>query len=228
MSTISKRSNVEYRHSGTRSMEVLVYGAGGHGVVIANIVEVEARYKVVGFIDDNPGLWEIERYGYKVLGGNRLLSIDDFAGYPIVIGIGDNHTRKQIAVQLSEAGRVFAYAIIHPSSYIARDARIGLGTVIMANAVINPGTQVGEHVIVNTSATIDHDCVIEDFAHISPGAVLAGNVLVEEGAHVGMGSSILPGIKIGAEATIGAGSVVTKNIPAGATAVGVPARCIRD
>ena len=45
---------------------------------------------------------------------------------------------------------------------------------------------------------------------------------------VGSGAVILPGIRVGANAIIGAGAVVTKNVEKNTTAVGVPARQIKE
>ncbi len=209
-----------------RLSEILIYGAGGHGKVVTDIVERQARYRVVGFLDDNPQLWGTELLGYKILGGFPVLLDEGFACYPVVIAIGDNQVRKQLAERLDALGYGFARAI-HPSAQIARDTQIGPGVMVMANVAINPGAKIGAHAIVNTGATVDHDCVIHDFVHISPGAVLAGNVVIGEGSHIGMGCSILPNVQIGAHSVVGAGAVVTKNIAARVTAVGVPAKPIR-
>ncbi len=202
---------------------VLIYGAGGHGKVVADSAERQEKYRVIGFLDDNPEFWGKDILGYKVLGGFTVLTGDGFARYSIIIAIGDNQARKQIAIRLYGLGCTFVRAI-HPSAQISRDAQIEPGTMVMANVAINPGTRIGAHCIVNTGAILDHDCVINKFVHMSPGAMLAGNVVVEEGVHIGMGSSILPGVQIGAYSVVGAGAVVTKNIPAGITVVGIPAK----
>lgn len=213
---------MEYRLS-----DILICGAGGHGKVVADAIERQAKCRVAGFLDDNPMLWGQEVLGYKVLGGLSMLVEDGLAAYPLVIAIGDNQVRQRLATRLGALGCNFASAI-HPSAQIARDTQIGPGVMIMANVAINPGSRIGAHAIVNTGATVDHDCLIHDFVHISPAAALAGNVVVEEGAHIGMGCSILPGVHIGAHCVIGAGAVVTRNVMAGVTAVGVPARPIRS
>lgn len=53
---------------------------------------------------------------------------------------------------------------------------------------------------------------------------------IDIGDHVwiGAGCRILDGVTIGRHAIVGAGSVVTRSIPGHATAVGVPARVVKD
>ena len=54
-------------------------------------------------------------------------------------------------------------SLIHPKSTISKFSSLGIGTCVMANAAVNPGTLIKEGVIIDTSTSIDHDCVIEDF-----------------------------------------------------------------
>jgi len=98
----------------------------------------------------------------------------------------------------------------------------------MANTAINSGTKIGENVIINTGATVDHDCVLEDYVHISPGAHLAGNVYVGELTHIGIGASLIQGVKIGRNVIIGAGAAVINDLPDNVTAVGVPAKVLKQ
>jgi sugar O-acyltransferase (sialic acid O-acetyltransferase NeuD family) len=207
-------------------MGIIIYGAGGHGKVVADALERQAAYMLLGFLDDNPAVWGKELSSYKIFGGMDACTNAGLARYPFIVAIGDNHARRQIVARLESLGGHFGRAV-HPSAQIAKDVQLAPGVMIMANVVINPGSRIGNHTIVNTSATIDHDCVIGDFVHISPVAALAGNVVVREGAHIGMGSLILPGVQVGAYAIIGAGAVVVDDIPEGVTAVGVPARPIK-
>jgi len=57
---------------------------------------------------------------------------------------------------------------------------------------------------------------------------ISGGDIIEEGVLMGSCSTVIQNLKIGKGAIIGAGSVVVKDIPAYSTAVGVPARVIRE
>lgn len=203
---------------------VLVYGAGGHGKVIIDLLEQIANHEVIGVLDDEPKLTGTTFLGYPVLGGMAWLE-ERHPDVGLVIAIGDNAIRRRLAERLQPL-QLDSVTAIHPSAQLGRDISIGEGTVVMAGAVVNSGAILGRHSIVNTGATIDHDCLIGHYAHICPGVHLSGQVRVDDGALVGVGASVIPNITIGEGATVGAGAAVTKDIPPRATAVGVPARII--
>jgi len=207
--------------------KVLIYGASGHGKVIIDIIEKDGGYEIAGFIDDDPAIQGRDFYGYPILGGFDLLNEGIYHDCKLILAIGDNRARSRLWERIKELGYELVYAI-HPSAQIAREVSIGPGTVIMANTVVNSGTKVGENVIVNTGVTIDHDCVIKDYVHISPGAHLAGNVSVGELTHIGIGVSVIQGVKIGKGVIIGVGAAVVNDIPDSVTAVGVPAKVIKQ
>ena len=198
--------------------DVIVLGAGGHAKVVISTLRA-AGYRVVGLYDDDPAKWHTRLAGVEVLG-----PIDDAASVA-VIGIGHNPTRRAIA---ERACRVTWLTVVHPAACVDPTVRLGAGTVVFAGAVIQPDALLGDHCIVNTAATVDHDCVLGAFCHIAPGAHLAGSVTLGEGAFLGIGSAVVPGIRIGAWTTVGAGAVVIADLPDRVTAVGVPARIIRQ
>lgn len=119
------------------------------------------------------------------ISNDSLALPDDFW----IIAIGDNKSRKVEAEKLSKDK---FFSVIHSWAYVAKDAHIGDGTVIMAGAVIEPNVRIGKHCIINTGATVSHDCVLEDYVHIAPGAHLCGGVRVGEGALVGVGVGVAP------------------------------------
>lgn len=197
--------------------KVLLYGASGHGKVIADIAE-KLGIEVLGFIDANPEIKEVS--GYKVISN----SLENFNGSAIVVSIGNNIIRKKIVTEHPD----FNFEkLIAPTAAISNREAIGKGTVVMHGVTINIDSKIGQHCIVNTNASVDHDCVVGDYVHISPNAALAGNVNVGEGTHVGLGASIIQGIKIGKWCTIGAGAVIIEDVPDGATVVGNPGRVIK-
>ncbi len=53
-------------------------------------------------------------------------------------------------------------------------------------------------------------------------------ITVGDGAWLGAGAKVLDGVEIGVNAVIGAGAVVRESVPERATAVGVPARVVRQ
>jgi acetyltransferase EpsM len=204
---------------------LVIWGAGGHALVVADIVRCQGGYTIAGFLDDaNPARRGQPFSGAAIFGGREQLgSLRSAEITHAIIAIGDCAVRLALADVAISNGLTLVSAI-HPRAVIAADVVIGDGTVVAAGAVINPGTKIGRNAIVNTSASIDHECDIEDGAHICPGARLGGNVRVGRGAWVGIGATVLPGVVIGQGATVGAGAVVLKDIPPSVVAFGVPAR----
>lgn len=197
---------------------MILYGASGHARVIAEIILATGTGDIE-FWDNavKPDIW-----GYKVL---KPADHDGAANRELIISIGNNRVRRNIADKLS-GNFVFANAI-HPSAIVSQHAVVAAGTVIMANVSVNCDTRIGEHVILNTNCSVDHDCIIDDFVHVSPNAALAGNVEVGEGTHIGIGACVIQGIKIGKWATIGAGAVIITDVPDCAVVVGNPGRIIK-
>ncbi|PUV23177.1 acetyltransferase [Sphingobacterium athyrii] len=192
---------------------MVLYGAGGHAKVIAELAELN-YYEELTFCEDEPTKKQIWNYPIVAKIGNKE---------KCVIAIGNNAVRKKLAIVLKNA----FVTLIHPQSQISTRAMIGNGTVIMAGVTINTDAQVGNHCIVNTNASIDHDCIIEDFVHLSPNVALAGTVSIGEGTHIGVGACVIQGIKVGKWCTIGAGAVIIRDVPDGCTVVGNPGRIIK-
>jgi sugar O-acyltransferase (sialic acid O-acetyltransferase NeuD family) len=199
-----------------KDKQIYLYGAGGHAKVIIDILECCGEM-VTGIFDDDPDktIWNFPNLKFP---GPFKFSSDK-----LILSIGNNLTRKKIAMQIEAE----YYTAIHPTAVVSSYASIAEGSVVMGNALINADTIIGKHNIINSHASIDHDCVLENFVHISPNATLCGNVFVGEGAHIGTGAIIIPGKKIGANTIIGAGTVIITDIPDNVTAVGNPARIIK-
>lgn len=208
---------------------IIVWGAGGHGQVVADVAEA-CGWEVAAFVAR-------ESAGPTPRAGRSLPVLSDAAaraalagGAPlpleavgVALGVGDNDLRLSIA---SLVGYDRLPVLVHPSAILSPSARLGPGTVVMPNVVVNARAIVGAAVILNTSSVVEHDCRVGDGAHLSPGALLGGEVIVERLAWICTGGVVIPRRTVGEGAILGAGSTAHKDLRGGATYVGNPARVI--
>ncbi len=198
--------------------DLLVLGAGGHGLVVAEGAR-SAGWNVLGFRDDlkEPGT----RVGdWEVIGSLRV-SIPPHVA--VIVGIGDNRTRERISTEMAERGTPLA-TVIHPSAIISPSAHIGDGVFVGPRALIHTEAAVGWGAIVNSAAVVEHHNRIGCFSHVASGAVLAGGVAIGDRVLMGANATVKPGLHITSDCVIGAGSAVVRNIAQPGTYVGVPAR----
>ena len=209
--------------------QVIIWGASGHAMVVADVVRLQGLYTIAGFLDNIYPERKGQAFcGSSVLGGEEQLERLQSQGiYHILLGFGNCQMRLEMSRHLLSRGFSLPVAV-HPKAVVAGDVILGPGTVVAAGAVINPATRIGCSVIVNTSASVDHECVVGDAAHIGPGAHLAGQVVVGEAAQIGIGASLIQRTTIGSGSIIGAGAVVLEDIPARVVAYGVPAKVKRS
>jgi sugar O-acyltransferase (sialic acid O-acetyltransferase NeuD family) len=144
----------------------------------------------------------------------------------LIVGIGDNRSRRRIFTQLRTEYKIIPLAR-HPSAVVAPEVTIGMGTVICAGVIVNPGSVIGENVILNTGCVVEHHNEIGSHSHIGPGACLGGDVIVGEETLVGIGATVMPGVRIGTRSVVGAGALVRNDVPDGTAVAGVPAKEMR-
>ncbi len=194
---------------------IIVYGGGGHGKSLIDLLRLLGTYTVVGVVDD--GLPKGETVlGVPVLGGGEMLPELHERGVRLAVnavgGIGDVTVRVKVFQRLAQAG--FACpAVAHPSAVIEASASLSAGVQVFPHAYVGSDVLLGYGAIVNTGAIVSHDCVLGDYVNVSPGAMLAGDVHAGSGALIGMGVTINLGVRIGGGARIGNGATVKADVP---------------
>ena len=200
---------------------LLIFGAGGHGRVVADAALASGRWLRVLASDRDPA-----RCSGELLSGVALLpayaATASAAAVHVAIGNAAARTRE---VEALPAGLLAT--VIHPSASISVHSRIAPGCFVAAQAVVAPGAELGVSVIVNHAAVVDHDVVVGDFCHIAPSAVLGGGVRVGRRVLVGSGARLLPGVRVGDDIVIGAGAVVLDDLLEPGVYAGVPARRLK-
>jgi len=204
--------------------KIIIFGSGGHAKVVLELLE-ELNYDIIGFIDsyEKPG---IEKYGYKVLGDESLLSLclQKFNTTNVVIAVGDNNHRRDIFQKLYKLNADLTYpVIISPNSVISKRICIEQGSVIMDGVIVHAGCAIKQFAVINTAALLEHDCNIDSFVSIAPRASLGGGVKIGENSYIGVSSTIIQKRIIERNTVVAAGSVVTQDMPEQVLVAGVPA-----
>jgi acetyltransferase EpsM len=196
---------------------LVIYGGGGHGKSLIELVRLLGSYHLVGVVDDGLELGN-QILGVPVLGGVDCLENLYASGVRLAVnavgGIGNLAPRLKVFERLAQAG--FACpVVVHPRAFVEASASLAPGVQIFPQAYVGSSVQAGMGVIINTGAIVSHDVILGDCSNISPGAMLAGAVTVGERALIGMGVTINLEVKIGAGARVGNGATVKGDVPAG-------------
>lgn len=145
-----------------------------------------------------------------------------------IIAVGNPLLRKQLYQKFVEIGGKFTSTISRKADIGSYGVVIGEGCNILDGVKISNDVWLGRGSLVYYNSVITHDCKVGDFVEISPAANILGRVEIGNYTRVGANATILPNLKIGNNVTIGAGAVVIKDLPDDCTAVGVPAKIIKQ
>ena len=199
---------------------LLIFGASGHGRVVADAALRAGAFTAVVASDRDPA-----RCLGELLPGVVLYSCEAVlsGARAVHVAIGDNAAREREA---RAVGLDRLVPVIHPQASVSPHASLAQGCFVAAQAVVAPMARLALGVIVNHGAVVDHDVVVGCFSHLAPGATLAGGTCVGASVLVGAGARVLPGVTICDGVTLGAGAVVHRDITEPGVYVGVPARRI--
>lgn len=212
--------------------QLVILGAGGFAREMLDLIDdciaAGEPYEMLGYLVDKqfgaPGIMVNDK---PILGGLEWLA-GNVERVQVVAGVGPSHLRYQFVQRALAYNARFA-TLIHPNVVFNRRwLTIGQGTVITAGCILTNNVRLGNFVQLNLATTIGHDAVLGDYATTAPGVHISGFVELGEGAYLGTGVNVIDRTQIGAWSIVGAGSTVVKSIAANVTAVGSPARAIKE
>jgi sugar O-acyltransferase (sialic acid O-acetyltransferase NeuD family) len=164
---------------------LILIGGGGHCKSCIDIIEQDNKFIIAGIVDINSSVSEL--LGYPLVGHDEdLIKLKASYDYALIT-IGQIKS-PAIRVRLFDYVESLGFklpVIISPRAYVSKHAKIGNGSIVMHDALINAGALVGDNCIINTKSLVEHDAVIENNCHISTGAIINGGVIVKQGSFVG-------------------------------------------
>lgn len=192
---------------------VLVIGAGGHAIVVVDILR-QLNCTIIGLVSKDPikqqpVFADLPCYASD----DDILSFnaDDILLVNAIGSLPGQDVRFKIHHKFKQLGYCFK-TLISPKAIVSDYAELSEGVQVMPGAIINANSIIGEGSIVNSGAIVEHDCTIGAYNHLAPGAILSGAVTTGNYVHIGTGASVIHGIKIGSNVMVGAGATVTKNL----------------
>ena len=213
--------------------DIAILGASGHARDIVWLIEnineqtsADEKWNIIGFVERD--LKESgEMCGYPVFQEEKLWDMD---GMAVAIGVGVASSRKKATELLRKKNTSLVFpSLIAPNAIYSSRVTIGEGSLIFPGTMLMGGdVKIGKFSVVHITSTIGHDTVLGDYCQVNPGCNVSGCCVLGECVQMGTGVKILPNLTIGDNAVIGAGAVVIRDLPSDCTAVGCPARVIKQ
>jgi len=157
-------------------------GGGGHCKSCIDVIESSREFIIRGVFDVKEKVGT-DTCGYKIIGTDTDIKnhVESDNYFLITVGqIKDPAARTKIF----EMNLNFA-TVISTRAHVSKHAKIGIGTIVMHDALVNAGARIGKNCILNTKSLVEHDAIVEDFCHISTGAILNGGCLVKKSSFIG-------------------------------------------
>lgn len=215
--------------SGCKAKDIVIIGCGGFGKEVAWIIErineKSKEWNILGFADDCPDYAGKTVYNYKVLGSTDVLR--DMGEIYVICAVADCEAKKEIVNRISSFENIRFATVIDPTCICHESAKIGEGSILCTNTMVNMDAHVGKHVTMVDRAAIGHDTIIGDFSVLFVGATVAGSTVINECCQIGMGAQILQNMNIGKNTVVGAGAVVCRDLPSDCIALGIPAKPVK-
>lgn len=212
--------------------EIVILGAGGFAREVQWLIEdnnyglpTNERWKILGFVEPYVD-------GERIVNDLPVLTEDwlyQQKGIHVVCGLGEAKIRKRAITNLKARNPSLRYpSLVSRRAHVTGRVKMGEGCVICSGTICTCNAEIGDFVIVNLLCTVAHDVRVGSFTQINPSVNVSGGVIIGQEVQMGTGVKIIPNVRIGDGAVLGAGAVVIKDIPAGCTAVGCPARIVKE
>jgi len=213
---------------------IILGGEGNGGVVAACIEDMRNNYQrddiqVLGFLNDMEETGK-KINGFPILGNTRdwRKFVDDesvrfmFAIHPV--GHGSLRVKLFDSLGIPEDK---LFTLIHPTAFVAYNATLDPGVMVMSNSYIGPAAVLSKCVLCMANTVVGHNTFLGPFCHVSVGAVLSSYVKIGTASDVALNATVMEKLVIEDFAVVGAGAMITKNVNANEVVVGNPQRVLR-
>mgnify|MGYP002385611644 CR=1 FL=1 len=204
--------------------EIIIIGAGGHGVEMALLARRCGR-KVRGFLDNTNDKQGETISQVPVLG--KIETRNTYVDCDFLIAIGSPRGRERV-IRDFFSGYEYQFAtLIDPTAIIGENVVIEEGSMICAGSVLTINITIGKHSIVNINSTLSHGVQLGSFVTIAPNVAIAGDVKIDDLVEIGLNASLKEKLVVARGAFVGMGAVLVKSVEENHVMVGNPAKFLK-
>ena len=204
---------------------IVVLGAGGTGLYMAEVIERTDGCRCGGFLDDDPSKRPEDCCGYPGLGrlGDWASLPEEYAFVTSLYGPKSNPRLAQVVESLQIPDGRWA-SVVEGQAWVSRHASIGIGCFVGPGSVIEPMATLGPRCALLGNVYIAHHVRLAEYVVCANSASVAGGVSIGRATYIGANATIREYLAVGGGALVGMGAVVCSNVPDGHIVVGNPAR----
>ena len=210
---------------------LVIFGAGGLGrevlLLLQQLNEGQPMWQLRGFYDDQaPATPTVAGLPYLGTSADLNATPEPLA---VAVAVGSSGGRAAVVARLSSPQLSFP-SLVHPGVTLHPRQRIALGEgcIIQQSCVLTCDITLGRFVLLNLGCTVGHDAELADFCSLMPHANVGGAARLAPGVYLGTNATVIQGVQVGENTIVGAGAVAVRDLPANITAVGVPAKSIKN
>lgn len=165
----------------------------------------------------------INIYGYYSPKPDSLSEWVDYLGdeskefnpeYFYVVASGLIPLRQKMITFMRE-NHLKPYTYISKLAYVSSMAQVGVGSLIVPNAVVSGNPVIGDYVLMNAFSMIAHQSVVGDNVILSPGVKVTGNCKIGNNVAMGSNVALIPGTRIENNVEISIGAIPKRVVKAG-------------
>lgn len=210
-------------------MILAIYGAGGLGREVLEIVKLQPRYEErwssILFVDDiNPHRCLRD---LPVLSFEEVISNYSFSEVEFLIAVGEPFLRQKLYEKIKNKHYSLT-KLIHPTVTIPDSTIVNEGVVIGAFSLISCDITIKENTYIQNHVSIGHDSQIGAHCVLSAFDAISGACQIGSCTYLAMSIPVKENLTIGSGSIIGMGSVVCRDIPDDVIAMGNPARPMKN
>ena len=190
-----------------------IFGCSGIGKSICDTLgRLKTHYEAIIFVDPNYEKFDGEFYGYNVIPQNNLTK-NNTVGSDVIFAFfkpKDIFDRNELINQVLAEYNLNLVSVIDTTAVISKNAKIGLGTYIAPNVLIDSDVIIGDNCIILFNTVISREVTVAGNSFISAGCVLKGSVSIIESSFISANVSLANTIH--KNSFINAGIVVTEEV----------------